>query len=104
DDRERRVARAVARAGDLAHGLKTPLAILAQEVATADAAGHHELAGSIRQQVTRMRRQIDSHLAQARATAAGPTATARTNVADATAGLVRTMDRLHADRKLTIRA
>jgi len=29
EDRERRVARAAAKAGDLAHGLKTPLAVLA---------------------------------------------------------------------------
>jgi signal transduction histidine kinase len=103
DDRERRVARAAARAGDLAHGLKTPLAILAQEIARAEAAGQHDLAGSIRQQVARMQRQIDSHLAQARATA-GVSATARTNVADAVAGLVRTMERLYADRALSMQA
>lgn len=103
DDRERRVARAASRAGDLAHGLKTPLAILAQEIARAEAAGQHDLAGSIRQQVARMQRQIDSHLAQARATA-GVSATARTNVADAVAGLVRTMERLHADRALSMQA
>jgi signal transduction histidine kinase len=102
-DRERRVARAAARAGDLAHGLKTPLAILAQEIARAEAAGQHDLAGSIRQQVSRMQRQIDSHLAQARATA-GVSATARTNVADAVAGLVRTMERLYADRALSMQA
>jgi signal transduction histidine kinase len=102
DDRERRVARAAARAGDLAHGLKTPLAILAQEIARAEAAGQSDLAGSIRQQVTRMRRHIDSHLAQARATAGGASATARTNVADAVAGLVRTMERLYAERALSI--
>ena len=102
-DRERRVARAAARAGDLAHGLKTPLAILAQEITRAEAAGQHDLAGSIRQQVSRMQRQIDSHLAQARATA-GVSATARTNVADAVAGLVRTMERLYADRALSMQA
>jgi signal transduction histidine kinase len=100
DDRERRVARAAARAGDLAHGLKTPLAILAQDVARADAAGQHELASSIRQQVARMRRHIDSHLAQARATAG--VSAARTRVTDAVSGLVRAMERLYADRVLTI--
>ena len=59
DERERRVARALAKAGDLAHGLKTPLAVLAQEAERAEAAGQPELAASIRQQVERMRRQID---------------------------------------------
>jgi signal transduction histidine kinase len=103
DDRERRVARAAARAGDLAHGLKTPLAILAQEVARAEAAGQHDLAASIQQQVTRMQRQIDSHLAQARA-AAGVSASARTRVGDAVSGLVRTMERLYAERALAIQA
>jgi len=102
-DRERRVARAAARAGDLAHGLKTPLAILAQEVARAEAAGQHDLAASIQQQVTRMQRQIDSHLAQARA-AAGVSASARTHVDDAVSGLVRTMERLYAERALAIQA
>jgi signal transduction histidine kinase len=101
EDRERRVARAVARAGDLAHGLKTPLAVLAQEIARADAAGQHDLATSIRQQVSRMERQIASHLAQARATAGAASMSVKTNVADAVAGLVRTMQRLYADRTLT---
>ena len=72
EERERRVARAVAKAGDLAHGLKTPLAVLAKDIDGADAAGQHDLAASMRRQVERMRRQIDWHLAQARATAAGP--------------------------------
>ena len=103
DDRDRRVAHAAARAGDLAHGLKTPLAILAQEVAHAEAAGQHDLAASIQQQVARMQRQIDSHLAQARA-AAGVSAAARTRVGDAVSGLVRTMERLYADRALAIQA
>ena len=102
EDRDRRVARAAARAGDLAHGLKTPLAILVQEIACAEAVGQHDLASSIRQQVARMQRQIDSHLAQARATA-GVSATARTSVTEAVGGLVRTMERLYADRALSFR-
>jgi len=101
-EREERVARAVARAGDLAHGLKTPLAILMQDIARAEAAGHTDLADSIRQQVDRMARQIDVHLAQARATAAGATRIARVNVAGVVDGLVRAMNRLHAERALAI--
>jgi signal transduction histidine kinase len=102
EERDRRVERAVARAGDLAHGLKTPLAILVQEIDRAEAAGHGELAATMRQQVERMRRQIASHLAQARATAGARTSTARANVADAAHGLTRTMERLHADRMLVM--
>jgi signal transduction histidine kinase len=102
EDREHRVARAAAKAGDLAHGLKTPIAVLLQDIERADAAGQHELAGSMRRQVERMRRQIDSHLAQARATASATVPGAAASVADATCGLVRTMERLYADRGLAI--
>ena len=102
DEREHRVARAVARAGDLAHGLKTPLAILAQDVERAEANGHHELASSIQRQVERMRRQIDSHLAQARASAAGKATNLRAPLLECARGLARTLDRLHADRGITI--
>jgi signal transduction histidine kinase len=102
EERERRVARAVAKAGDLAHGLKTPLAVLAKDIDGADAAGQHDLAASMRRQVERMRRQIDWHLVQARATAAGPTPRARANLGDCARGLARALERLYADRALAI--
>jgi signal transduction histidine kinase len=102
EERERRVARAVAKAGDLAHGLKTPLAILAKDIDGADAAGQRDLAASMRRQVERMRRQIDWHLAQTRATAAGPAPGARANIGDCARGLARALERLYADRALAI--
>ena len=40
ENREQAVRRAISKAGDLAHGLKTPLAILAHEAERAKAAGH----------------------------------------------------------------
>jgi len=101
-ERDERVKRAVARAGDLAHGLKTPLAVLAHEIERADAAGQSELAESMRQQVKRMRRQIETHLAHARVSASAPPANARANLAAAAHGLVRTMERIYADRALLI--
>jgi signal transduction histidine kinase len=103
DDRERAVARALTTAGDLAHGLKTPLAVLAQEAEEAAVAGHHELAATLRQQVERMQRQVDHHLARARATASTSTVPGlRCAVLPAAEALVRTMRRLHADRALAI--
>ena len=60
EDRENAVKRAVATAGDLAHGLKTPLALLAREAERAAAAGQPELAENIAQQVERMSRQAGS--------------------------------------------
>ena len=105
EDRERAVARAFATAGDLAHGLKTPLAVLAQEAEQADAAGHHDLAATLGQLVERMQRQVDYHLARARATASARAALGvRCAVLPSVEGLVRTMRRLHAGRELRIDA
>jgi signal transduction histidine kinase len=58
EDRERAIARALTTAGDLAHGLKTPLAVLAQEAEQAGAEGHHDLATTLHQLIERMQRQV----------------------------------------------
>jgi signal transduction histidine kinase len=97
DHRERAVRRAVAKAGDLAHGLKTPLAVLAREAERAAAAGQHDLAAAIGHQLDRMRRQIDYHLAHARAAASGAAPGAGCAVWESADGLARTMRRLYAD-------
>lgn len=102
DDRERMVTRALAKAGDLAHCLKTPLAVLAQESSRAEAAGHADLAAEIGAQVDRMSRQVEYHLAHARAAVSGATPGARCAVIASADGLARTLLRLHADRGLTI--
>ena len=105
EDRERAVARALTTAGDLAHGLKTPLAVLAQEAEQAEAAGHPDVAASLRQLVERMQRQVDYHLARSRATASARAALGlRCPVLPSVEGLVRTMRRLHAERELSIEA
>ena len=104
EHRELTVSRAIAKAGDLAHGLKTPLAVLAHEADRAAAAGHADLAAAIRQEVDRMRRQVDYHLAHARAAASGARLGARSAVAESAAGLVRTLTRLHAERPLALSA
>jgi signal transduction histidine kinase len=102
EHREATVRRARAKAADLAHGLKTPLALLAQEADRAEAAGESELASAIRLQVERMRRQIDYQLAQVGAAASGAAPGARCSVLDSAAGLVRALERLHAGRSLRI--
>ena len=99
---ERAVNRAVAKAGDLAHGLKTPLAVLSHEAERARDGGHHETAETIGEQIERMRRQVDYHLAQARAAASGATLGARSSVVESADGLSRTLLRLHADRGIAI--
>jgi signal transduction histidine kinase len=102
EERERRVARAVAKAGDLAHGLKTPLAVLAHEAQQARAVGQGQLAAEIDQQIDLMRRQIDYHLAHARAAASAASPTARAPIAASAEGLVRALGRLHSERNLLI--
>jgi len=102
EDREKAVKRAVATAGDLAHGLKTPLALLAQTADRAVAEGKPELAESITQQAERMSRQINYHLARARAAASGPSGSARCAVDVCADALIRTLLKLHAGRTLEI--
>jgi signal transduction histidine kinase len=101
-ERDRVVERAQAKAGDLAHTLKTPLAVLLQEADLADKAGQSQIAVAIRQQVERMQRQMDYHLAHARAAASGAAPGTRCEVSPAAEGLARTLRRLHADRNLAI--
>jgi len=102
NDREQRVTRALAKAGDLAHGLKTPLTLLNQQAERARTAGQTELASAIMQQVERMRRQIDYHLAHARASASGGNPAARCHVLTSADGLARTMMTIYADRAVAI--
>ena len=102
DQREQAVRRAVAKAGDLAHGLKTPLAILAHEAERARAAGHTEVAAAVTQQVDRMRRQVDYHLAHARAAASGAAPGARCSIRESADGLARALRRLYAERGIAI--
>ena len=101
-DREQRVSRALKKAGDLAHGLKTPLTLLNQQAERAKAAGQTELAAAIQQQVERMRRQVDYHLAHARASASGGNPSARCHVATSSDGLARTMMTIHGERRVAI--
>jgi signal transduction histidine kinase len=78
EDREERVTRALKKAGDLAHGLKTPLTLLTQQAERAKAAGQVELA------------------------AAGGNPGARCHVLTSADALARTMMTIHADRRLAI--
>ncbi len=96
--REEIVRRALAKAGDLAHGLKTPLALLEQEAERLEAQEERDQAAAIRTQVERMRRQVEYHLAHARAAGSGPAPGARSSVSECAEGLSRTLRRLHADR------
>lgn len=92
------VERARTQAGNLAHALKTPLAVLSQVAARAPAGS--QWAAQVQAQVALAQRQVDRHLAQARLAAAGRVPGQRCAVAPVVRGLVRVMERVHAGRHL----
>jgi signal transduction histidine kinase len=96
------VARAGTKAGDLAHGLKTPLAVLANEADRLASQGNAQLATTLTEQIGIMRRYVEYHLAHARAAASGAALHTRANVRETVDGLVRTMRQLYADRRIAI--
>ncbi len=92
------VARARTQAGNLAHAVKTPLAVLANAAALDDS----RLGRLVLEQVASARRQVDHHLARARAAAAVQAPGLATPVGPALAGLVRVMQRVHAERGIRV--
>jgi signal transduction histidine kinase len=63
---EEQLERARVRAGNLAHGLKTPLQVLAGDVARLHEKGETSIAGSIDEVANAMRQHVDRELARAR--------------------------------------
>ena len=96
------VARARTQAGNLAHALKTPLSVLDQAAARALTVHDGELARRVKEQVGLSRRHIDWHLARARVAATQRLSGQRTALAPVLAGLVRVMERVHAERGVAI--
>ena len=95
------VERARAQAGNLAHALKTPLAILRH---AALQAGPGEFPALVAEQVDTAQRHLDWHLARARAAATPHVPGQRTELEPVLRGLLRTMGKLHADRRLDLAA
>ena len=95
------VERARTHAGNLAHALKTPLSVLANAARARDVRDT-ELARTVTEQVGLARRQVDYHLAHAQAAASTRVPGAKTVLLPAVEGLVRVMQRIHAERNLAI--
>jgi len=94
------VQRARVAAGNLAHGLRTPLALIGGEAEQLESLDEGKSAAFILAQCQRMKRQIDYHMS--RAASAGTRITgSMTNVADMVRQIVEAMRRLHIDRGLT---
>jgi signal transduction histidine kinase len=63
---EETLTRARKHAGDLAHGLKTPLTILSAEARKLESVGEHEQAAVMREQISAMQAHVERELARAR--------------------------------------
>jgi signal transduction histidine kinase len=92
------VARARTHVGNLAHFLKTPLSVLANEVQ--GVAG--PMAETIARQVQVMRRQVDHYLTRARTVASAAVIGARTEVAPVVSDLVRALSKIYASQGISI--
>ncbi len=105
--REEVVERSRTHAGNLAHAIKTPLAVMSQAAQAAEAEPNvtrSALARTVTEQVELARRHVDRHLARARAAGSVGMPGVRTELGPVVDGLVNAMGRLHAARDLRIDA
>ncbi len=93
------VRRARTHVGNLAHALKTPVAVLANE---ADTAGDGHLADVVRRQASLMRRLVDHHMSRARTAASVNVLGVRTELRPVIEALCRTLERIHAERRISV--
>ncbi len=82
--------------GNLAHALKTPLAVLVNETDGKNT----KLADLVARQTGIMSKQVDHHLRRARAAARGQSIGAKTSVGDTVNSLMRTLGRIYCDKDL----
>lgn len=90
---ERQAAEARTHAGNLAHALKTPLTVV-MNAATAHAA---DLPDTVIREAAVMRRQVDHHLARARAVGRRAAGRSRAAVGESVEAVLRAVTRLHPD-------
>jgi len=94
------IERARTQVGNLAHALKTPLSVLTNE------AGIHggSLGKKVSEQTGVMRDHVSMYLDRARRAARAKTIGAATDASDVVKSIVRTLERIHVDRKISIKA
>ncbi len=90
------VERARTQVGNLAHALKTPLSVIVNEAES----GGAPLSEKVREQAEIMTRQVSFYLDRARAAARANSPGAATELRPVIEGLVRTFEKLYADRGL----
>lgn len=97
-DRQARIEKARARAGDLAHGLKTPLQVLLGDVERLRSAGLNDIANDVEQVAHTMQRHVERELARARL--ATGTGLAASNISEAIERVVSVVSRTPAGAAL----
>jgi signal transduction histidine kinase len=96
------VARARLQAANLAHGLRTPLAILLDEALRLRACGQVESAAVVEREGRRMLQQMNYHLARARTAAPLPVAAEGSIVAEVVKPICDALSRLHRSKNVEI--
>lgn len=98
DHSETLIERAQTHVGNLAHGLKTPLSVLANEARRSET----PFGKLVDRQTSLMRDQVDHHLARARAAATSNILGARSDVLPVIKDLKRALMRIYAERQIEI--
>ncbi|MEE8139867.1 MAG: ATP-binding protein [Alphaproteobacteria bacterium] len=92
------VARARTHVGNLAHALKTPLSVLANEADRTEG----PLAEAVSREIAAMQERIDRHLARARMAATAGVLGQRAELAPVVEGLARALRKMYQDKGLAI--
>ena len=95
---ERQAEEARTHAGNLAHALKTPLTV----VTSAAQAGAPDLAETVTREAAVMRRQVDHHLARARAVGRRSAGQSRATVRDSVEAVLRAVTRIYPDARFDL--
>jgi len=98
------VERARTHVGNLAHALKTPLAVLVNESESRKAGKESSFAQIVDRQTTAMRSQVDHHLRRARAAARGQAIGVSTDVDEVLSSLARTLPRIFRSKDIDMTA
>ncbi len=98
------VERARTHVGNLAHALKTPLAVLVNESESRKSGRDAEFSNIVERQTTAMRSQVDHHLRRARAAARGQAIGVSTDVEPVLSALARTLPRIFRSKDIDLTA